>query len=89
MPADAIADVIARVTQTTGVSESEAERIVAEIVDHLSEPPDRYVTRRHRELRARGLTNDRIWPVLSEELGQRRFPAPPYSDRQLRRIVYG
>lgn len=86
---DALADVIARVTRTTGIDEREARQIVAELLDHLSEPVERYVRRRHGELHEHGSTNDRIWPVLSEEITQRRFPARPLSERQLRRIVYG
>ena len=82
-------DLTARVTRTTGVSEHDAARVIAEVLDHLSEPVERYVVRRHGELHARGLTNDRIWPELSEEITQRRFPARPLSQRQLRRIVYG
>ena len=78
MPAvqeDSLADVVTRVAQTTGISEAEAERILGEAFDQLSESADRFVVRRHRELHTRGLTNDRIWPLLSEELSHRRFPA--------------
>lgn len=86
---NALSDVVDRVIQTTGIDAGQAERIVAEVLDQLAEPLDGYVTRRHSELHARGQTNDRIWPVLAEEVTQRRFPARPLSERQLRRIVYG
>jgi hypothetical protein len=85
----ALADLIARVSTTTGVSEDDAARIVDEVLDHLAEPVERYATRRHRELHALGMKNDRIWPALREEIDQRRFPAPSLSHRQLRRMVYG
>jgi hypothetical protein len=48
-----------------------------------------FVRRRHRELAARGLTNDRIFAAVGDELPARLFPAPPLSTRQLRRLVYG
>lgn len=86
---NALSDVVDRVIQTTGIDAGQAERIVAEVLDQLSETVDEYVVRRHRELHARGQTNDRIWPAVSEEVTQRRFPARPLSERQLRRIVYG
>lgn len=89
VPESPLSDLVGRVSGTAGLSESDAERVIAEVLDHLSEPVDRYVVRRHRELHARGLTNDRIWPALSEEITQRRFPAAELSHRQLRRIVYG
>ena len=50
--------------------------------------PD-FVRRRHRELAARGLTNDRIFAAIAAELPARLFPAPGLSVRQLRRLVYG
>jgi hypothetical protein len=50
--------------------------------------PD-FVRRRHRELAARGLTNDRIFAAIATELSERLFPAPSLSSRQLRRLVYG
>ena len=47
------------------------------------------VRRRHRELAARGLTNDQIFAAIAAELPVRLFPAPGLSARQLRRLVYG
>ncbi len=85
----ALTDLIDRVSTTAGVSEGEAARIVDEVLDHLSESVERYATRRHRELHNLGMKNDRIWPALAEEIAQRRFPAPPLSHRQLRRMIYG
>ena len=61
----ALNDLIARVSTTTGVSESDAARIVDEVLDHLSESVERYATRRHRELHSLGMKNDRIWPASS------------------------
>ena len=38
---------------------------------------------------AQGLSNGEIFARLSEELARRRFRAPTYSERQLRRMIYG
>ena len=35
------------------------------------------------------LANTAIFARLQAELAQRRFPAPAYTTRQLRRIIYG
>ncbi len=63
--------------------------MVAEVVAYFSESVEEFVRRRHGELRARGLTNDQIFPGIAGELTARRVAAPELSLRQLRRIVYG
>lgn len=88
MQAEAPTDLIDRVSTTAGISNDDAARIIAEVLDHLSEPVERYATRRHRELHNLGLKNDRIWPALAEEIAQRRFPAPQLDQRQARRMKY-
>jgi hypothetical protein len=82
-------DLVAHLTRSTDLSEGEAERVVAEVLDWFAEPVADFVRRRHRELADRGLTNDRIFPVVGDELTGRLFPAPLLTARQLRRIVYG
>ena len=83
------ADLVAHLVRSTPLSESEADRVVAEVLDWFAEPVADFVRRRHRELAARGLTNDRIFAALGAELPGRLFPAPPLTSRQLRRMVYG
>ena len=56
---------------------------------YFTEPAEAYVRRRHGELRAAGLTNDRIFHRIAVELPLRRVTPPELSLRQLRRIVYG
>ena len=56
---------------------------------YFSETVEEFVRRRHAELQRRQRKNDEIWPLITAELGQRRFAAPGLSERQLRRIVYG
>ena len=83
------ADLVAHLVRSTPLSEGEADRVVAEVVAWFAEPVADYVRRRHRELAARGLTNDRIFAAIATELSERLFPAPSLSSRQLRRLVYG
>ena len=83
------ADLVAHLVRSTPLSEGEADRVVAEVVAWFAEPVADYVRRRHRELAARGLTNDRIFAAIATELPERLFPAPALSARQLRRLVYG
>ena len=63
--------------------------MVAEVVGYFSEPAGVFVRRRHSELRARGLANDRVFDQIAAELQQRLVAPPQYSLRQLRRIIYG
>ena len=82
-------DLVAHLVRSTPLNESEADRVVAEVLDWFAEPVADYVRRRHRELAARGLTNDRIFAAVGTELEGRLFPAPRLTHRQLRRLVYG
>jgi hypothetical protein len=83
------ADLVAHLVRSSPLSESEADRVVAEVLDWFAEPVADFVRRRHRELADRGLTNDRIFATVGAELPARLFPAPPLTPRQLRRMVYG
>jgi hypothetical protein len=75
--------------RTCPLSPAEAGRVVADVLGYFSEPPEEYVRRRHRELRARGVTNDVAFQQISAEIPQRRYAPPELSLRQLRRMVYG
>ncbi|MEU1719296.1 hypothetical protein [Nonomuraea sp. NPDC005692] len=82
-------DLIAHLTRTSALGPGEAARVVADVLSYFSEPVEEFVRRRHGELKARGLTNDEIFPRIAAELPARRVAAPELSLRQLRRIVYG
>ncbi|MEV7969236.1 hypothetical protein AB0O34_25100 [Sphaerisporangium sp. NPDC088356] len=82
-------DLIAHLTRTTSLGPGEATRVVAEVVAYFSESVEEFVRRRHGEMKARGLTNEQIFPAIAAELSARRVAAPELSLRQLRRIVYG
>jgi hypothetical protein len=75
--------------RTCPLSPAEAGRVVADVLGYFSEPPEEYVRRRHRELKARGVTNDIAFQQIAAEIPQRRYAPPEFSLRQLRRIVYG
>jgi len=82
-------DLVDHLIRTCPLSPAEAERVVADVLGYFSEPPDAFVRRRHRELKARGLTNDLVFAQIAAEMPQRRYVSPEFSLRQLRRIVYG
>ena len=74
---------------STGLSQATVVRVIADVASYFDETVEEFVRRRHAELRQRQRKNDEIWPLIEEELRQRRFTAPGLSARQLRRIVYG
>jgi hypothetical protein len=59
------------------------------VLGYFSESAEEFVRRRHRELKAEGLTNDQAFVRIAAELPARRVAAPRFSLRQLRRVVYG
>ncbi|MCW2887189.1 MAG: hypothetical protein JWL58_4051 [Streptosporangiaceae bacterium] len=82
-------DLVDHLTRTTTLTGGEAARVVADVIAYFTEPAEAYVRRRHGELRAAGLTNERIFDRIAAELPLRRVAPPELSVRQLRRIVYG
>ena len=82
-------DLIAHLTGSSSLGAGEAARLIDDVVGYFSEPADAFVRRRHGELKARGLTNDRAFHQISVELQQRLVAPPQYTLRQLRRIIYG
>jgi hypothetical protein len=82
-------DLVEYLIRTCPLSPAEAGRVVADVLGYFSEPPEDFVRRRHRELKAQGLTNDLAFEVIAAEIPQRRYAPPELSLRQLRRIVYG
>ncbi|MCD0480992.1 hypothetical protein LO771_00810 [Streptacidiphilus sp. ASG 303] len=82
-------DLLVHLVRTSPLTPGEAARMVADVLAYFSETTEEYVRRRHGELQARGLTNERIFDRITAELPARRVAAPALSARQLRRIVYG
>lgn len=82
-------DLVAHVARSSGLDPSQARRIVDDVLSYLGEGPEDFIRRRHAVLLRLGRRNDEIYARLAVEVAQRRFPAPPYSVRQIRRIIYG
>ena len=80
---------VTHLTRTSPLSRGEAARVVAEVLGYFSESAEEFVRRRHRELKAEGLTNDRAFARIAAEMPSWRVTVPQYSLRQLRRVVYG
>jgi hypothetical protein len=82
-------ELIEHLSRSSALSPGEAERVIADVLGYFSEPAEEFVRRRHRELKAKGFTNERAFVRIAAELPLRRVSPPPFSPRQLRRIVYG
>jgi len=82
-------DLVEYLARTSRLERREAERVVDEVLSFLGEQPEQFVRRRHLELQRQGQANEAIFARLARELHRRRFAAPAYTPRQLRRIVYG
>jgi hypothetical protein len=75
--------------RTTGLPAGSAARVIADVKTYFDESVEDFTRRRHRELRASGLTNDPIFERIRAELRDRPVAAPELTARQLRRMVYG
>ena len=82
-------DLVSRVAASTGLSHGEAARVIADVVAYYSETTEEYVRRRHQHLQTFGMRNPEIFAQITAELSRRVVAAPPLTERQLRRIVYG
>jgi hypothetical protein len=80
---------VARIAASTGISATEAARVVEDVTAFYAEPVEDYVRRRHAHLKTYGAKNAEIFARIAEELADRVVAAPRLSERQLRRIVYG
>jgi hypothetical protein len=82
-------ELVAYLARSSTLEPREARRLVDEVLAYLREPAEAFIRRRHLELQRAGLSNAAIFDRLDRELSRRRFPAPAYTVRQLRRIIYG
>jgi hypothetical protein len=72
-----------------GLSELELGKLLEDLWLLTHETPEAYALRRHEELRAAGVSNDRGFAAIARELESGRFASPELSLRQIRRIIYG
>jgi hypothetical protein len=82
-------ELVAYLVRTTRLARSEVTRLIDEVLAFLDELPEEFVCRRHLSLQAAGLSNSEIYARLAVELAKRRFRAPAYTERQIRRMIYG
>ena len=82
-------DLVSRIASSTGLTPSEAARVITDVIAFYSEPTEDFVRRRHGQLQTYGMRNPEIFAQISSELARRVVAPPPLTDRQLRRIVYG
>jgi len=87
-PAD-LEELIVYLVRTSRLGRTEVTRLVDEVVAFLDESPEEFICRRHRELQHEGYSNSEIFSRIGAEVARRRFRAPPFTERQIRRIVYG
>ena len=74
----------------SGLTPSEARKIIDEVIAFFAETPEDYVRRRHLEIKQElGLSNAQIFQRIEAELVQLVFAAPALTQRQIRRIIYG
>jgi hypothetical protein len=82
-------ELVVYLVRSSRLSPEEARRIVENVFAFLHETPEEFVRRRHLVLQADGLSNAQIYLRLTAEVAARRFRAPAYTGRQLRRMIYG
>ncbi len=82
-------ELIAHLTQTLGLTPSQATRALDEMLAYFDETPEQYVQRRHRELQLDDVPNALAYDRISAELAHVRFATTALSVRQIRRIIYG
>jgi hypothetical protein len=80
---------LSHVMAGTGLSTAEATRVIEDVIAFHREPVEDVVRRRHAELKTYGAKNADIFTRLQAELAERVVAAPPLSERQLRRLIYG
>ena len=89
MPDPELGELVAYLARSSRMTLAEARRAVDEVLAFMSETPEEFIRRRHIALQAQGQSNTAIFAQIARELAQRRFRAPDYSERQIRRVIYG
>jgi hypothetical protein len=82
-------ELIVYLARSSRLPAAEARRIVENVLAFLHETPEDFVHRRHRAMQADGVANAEIYRRVAAELSGRRFRAPSYTERQIRRLIYG
>ena len=77
------------VVTSTGLTPTEAARVIDDVLAFHAESVEEFVRRRHAQLRTYGAKNDEIFARIARELAGRVVAAPELTERQLRRMIYG
>jgi hypothetical protein len=84
-----LAELAMYLVRSTRLTQSEALKVIDEVLAFMNETPEDFIRRRHLGLQSQGYSNADIFAQISKDLAQRRFRAPELSERQIRRIIYG
>jgi hypothetical protein len=84
-----LGELVAYLVRSSRLTPAEAVRIVSEVIAFMDETVEDFIRRRHLALQAQELSNSEIFERIVSELAQRRFRAPEYTQRQIRRVIYG
>jgi hypothetical protein len=84
-----LAELVTYLVRSTRLTAPEARRVIDEVLAYMNETAEDFIRRRHLALQSQGHSNADIFARLAAEISQRRFRAVEYSERQIRRIIYG
>jgi len=65
------------------------DRLLDDLGEYFSLKPEEFIALRHHQLQREGFRNEEIYRMILSELKSRRYKAPDFSLRQIRRIIYG
>jgi hypothetical protein len=82
-------ELVERIVASTGLTRPEATRVIEDVIAFHTEPVEEFVRRRHAHLKTYGVKNPEIFARIADELAARVVAAPRFTERQLRRSVYG
>jgi polyhydroxyalkanoate synthesis regulator phasin len=84
-----LAELVSYLVRSTRLTAPEARRVIDEVLAYMDETAEDFIRRRHLALQSQGHSNADIFARLASEISERRFRADEYSERQIRRIIYG
>jgi polyhydroxyalkanoate synthesis regulator phasin len=84
-----LAELVTYLVRSSRLTAPEARRVLDEVLAYMNETAEDFIRRRHLALQSQGHSNADIFTRLAAEIAQRRFRATDYSERQIRRIIYG
>ena len=72
-----------------GMTEGAFDKLYEEFLACFGQTLEEYVAVRHTALQRAGRKNAEIYRLIGEETRGMRFAAPPLTERQIRRLIYG